>query len=300
MPIEGVVFKNREELLTFEEITRFTEIAAAWGVRKIRLTGGEPLVRADLPKLVQSLNAIPGIEDLALTTNGLLLANQAEALQKAGLHRVNISLDTLRESVFEEMSRRTGLAKVLEGIAVAKRVGFRQVRLNAIAIAGITDKEIVPLAKFARKESLELRFIEFMPLDAEGAWNEEAVLSGATIRKKLEAEFGPLSPAPRSDPSQPAVNYTFDDAQGTIGFINPVSEPFCGSCNRLRLTAEGKIRNCLFSLEEWDARKLLRSNGTDRQIGQLIQQAVLLKKTGHGIDQPNFVRPERTMHQIGG
>ena len=300
MPNENVQFKPREELLTFEEITRFVRVMAAVGVNKVRLTGGEPLVRHRLSELVEQLAAIPGIHDLALTTNGILLAEQAEDLKRAGLHRLNISLDGLNEETFQKISRRSGLYRVLEGIAVAEQLGFQKIRLNAVAIAGITEDEVVPLGQFARDRGLEVRFIEFMPLDAEGNWDRGQVLSGAKIRAMLEDAFTTLEPQSVDDPSQPATDYTFADGVGRIGFINPVSEPFCHACNRLRITAEGQVRNCLFSIQEWDARSVLRKGGTDQQIVDLVRDSIAAKKPGHGIDSDEFVRPERAMYQIGG
>ena len=300
MPEENIQFKPRDELLTFEEIARFTRIVAPLGINKVRLTGGEPLVRAELPKLIEMLRRTPGIEDIALTTNGVLLADQAEALKRAGLDRLNISLDGLSEETFKRISRREGLDRVLEGIFAARRVGFERIRLNAVAIRGITEAEVIPLGEFARRHGMEMRFIEFMPLAADGNWETDQVISGEEIRRILESEFGPLVPVERSDPSQPAVDFQFADGVGRIGLISPVSQPFCEQCNRLRLTAEGKIRNCLFSNEEWDARAHLRGQGTDDQIVELIRSSIAAKKVGHGIDTPDFVRSERAMYQIGG
>lgn len=300
MPAEGVVFRPREELLTFEEIARFVRALAPLGIHKLRLTGGEPLVRADLATLVQMLVAIPGIRDVALTTNGMLLEEQAAALKAAGLHRLNVSLDTLREEVFQQITRRPGLDRVLAGIAAAQKAGFEQIRLNAIAIRGLTEAEIIPLASFARERNLELRFIEFMPLDAEQHWQDADVLTGREIRRLVEAEFGPLVAAARDDASQPAVDFRFVDGRGAIGFINPVSEPFCGDCNRLRLSAEGQVRNCLFSTVEWDARGILRSGGGDQQLRDLVRDCVAEKAKAHGIGGEAFQRPERAMYQIGG
>ena len=300
MPNENIQFKPRAELLTFEEITRFVSAMTLAGVNKIRLTGGEPLVRQDLPELVRSLSRIPGIDDLALTTNGLLLADQANELRQAGLNRLNISLDGLREETFQKISRRSGLDQVLAGIDAARSLGFRKIRLNAVAIQGITEPEVVPLARFAREHGLEMRFIEFMPLDAEHNWDDSQVLSGEKIRNMLEEEIAPLVPLPVEDPSQPATDYRFADGVGQIGFINPVTQPFCDTCNRLRITAEGQVRNCLFSTEEWDARELLRSGATDADIVQLVRDCIMAKKPGHGIDREDFVRPERAMYQIGG
>ncbi len=300
MPDENIRFKPRHELLTFEEIEHLTRVAASLGVNELRLTGGEPLVRADLHVLVRQLAGIPGIDDVALTTNGILLAEQAVALREAGLHRVNISLDTLDEETFQRITRRQGLAKVLRGIHAARRAGFDRIRLNAVAMRGLTEDDIVPLGEFAREHDYEMRFIEFMPLDAEGNWQSEQVLSGEEIRADLEAAFGPLLPADRPDASQPAVDYEFADGRGRIGFINPVSQPFCHDCNRLRVTAEGQLRNCLFSTVEWDARELLRSGAGHDELAQLIRQCVAAKKAGHGIDTDEFARPERAMYQIGG
>lgn len=306
MPAENVQFKPRHELLTFEEIVRFVRVAAKLGIDKLRLTGGEPLLRHELPKLVEQLTKVPGIRDIALTTNGILLDEQAAALKAAGLHRLNISLDALSEEVFEQISRRKGLQRVLDGIAAAQLAGFRKIRLNAVSIRGITESEIVPLAEFARKHDLELRFIEYMPLDAEQHWQHDQVLGGGEVREIIDREVGALEPLPVEDPSQPATDFRSVDGSGRVGFINPVTEPFCGNCNRLRLTAEGQVRNCLFSTVEWDARAILRdasinqTAAADEQIAQLITACVGAKKLGHGIDTPSFIRPQRAMYQIGG
>ncbi|NIL96512.1 MAG: GTP 3',8-cyclase MoaA [Planctomycetales bacterium] len=300
MPAADVQFVPRAELLTFEEIHRVVRVAAGLGICKVRVTGGEPLVRHGLPQLIRNLDQIDQLTDLALTTNGLLLAEQAESLRQAGLRRLNISLDTLEEATFEKISLRPGLDRVLEGIFAARRAGFDEIRLNALALHGLNEKDIVPLGQFARQHQLELRFIEFMPLDAAGQWHSGQVLYGATVRRRLEKAFGPLLPCPRKDPSQPAVDYQFADGKGQIGFICSVSEPFCDRCNRLRLTAEGQIRNCLFGNAEWDARTLLRGGADDWQLADLFRSAVAAKKAGHGIDTEDFVRPQRAMYQIGG
>jgi cyclic pyranopterin phosphate synthase len=301
MPNENVRFRPREEILTFEEITRFVRVVAQMGVHRLRLTGGEPLVRTDLPRLVQMLANIPNIDDIALTTNGILLTpHLAAELRSAGLNRLNISLDTLSEETFQKISRREGLDRVLAGIAAAQDVGFDQIRLNAIAIQGLTETEIIPLARFARDRGLELRFIEYMPLDAEQHWQKELVLDGAAIRRTLEQEFGPLIPVPRPHSSQPATDFEYADGRGRIGLINPVSQPFCEACDRLRLTAEGQVRNCLFSTAEWDARELLRSSATDDTIANLVRDCIHQKAAAHGINTVDFVRPERAMYQIGG
>ena len=300
MPADGIQFQPREKLLSYEEMHRFVRIVGEMGVDKIRITGGEPLVRADLPVLIQMLSGLPQIHDIALTTNGMLLAEHAADLKLAGLQRLNISLDTLSEETFQHISRRTGLQQVIDGIGTAMDVGFDKIRLNAIAIKDLTEPDVIPLAKFSRERNLELRFIEFMPLDAEDRWETENVLTGAEIRSIIESEFGTLSPAARTDASQPSVDYRYEDKNCFVGFINPVSEPFCGDCNRLRLTCEGQVRSCLFSTEEWDARELLRNGGSDSEIGDLIVDCVANKKRGHLIDSDGFQKPERAMYQIGG
>lgn len=300
MPDENIQFQPRDEILTYEEIVRFVRVTSEAGVDRIRITGGEPLLRADLPELIRQLRANPRIRDIALTTNGMLLDKIAHTLRQAGLDRLNISLDTLNEATFQRITRRQGLDRVLAGIQAAQNAGFEKVRLNAIAIKGLTETEIVPLARFARARGMELRFIEFMPLDAEQQWCEESVLPQTQILEILSQEFGPLNPAPRPDPSQPAADFEFADGKGRIGLINSVTAPFCETCNRLRLTAEGQVRNCLFSDAEWDARHILRTGGSDAQLLQLVRDCVSAKKRGHGKDSLEFARPVRAMYQIGG
>lgn len=300
MPEEAVQFRQRSEILQFEEIERFVRISVALGVRRLRITGGEPLVRAGLPALVRQLAAIPGVTDLAMTTNGLLLAEHAAPLRAAGLQRLNISLDSLRETTFRRIARRDGLARVLAGIDAAVQAGFDKIRLNTVAIRGITESEVIALAEYALAHAMELRFIEFMPLDADSNWHSQYVLPGAVIRAQLEQRFGPLVPVTREDRSQPAVDYALADSGGRIGFINPVTEPFCGDCSRLRITAEGQVRNCLFSTVEWDARALLRQGASDEQVADLVRHCIGAKKAGHGIDSPEFIRPRRAMYQLGG
>jgi cyclic pyranopterin phosphate synthase len=298
MPAEAI-FRPREELLAYEEIARVAAVAAGLGVRTIRLTGGEPLLRRDLAALVALLVAAPGIDEVALTTNGLLLAEQAEALSAAGLRRLNVSLDSLREDVFERIARRRGLDRVLAGLAAARRAGFEEIRINAVSIRDLTEDEVVPLARFCRREGFHLRFIEFMPLDAEEAWDRSRVLSGADVRAILEREIGPLVAETAGDPGQPALDYRWADG-GRVGFINPVTRPFCDRCDRLRLTADGQFRNCLFSTTEWDVKALLRGGGSDEEIAALLRACVAAKKAAHGIDTPEFARPARAMYQIGG
>lgn len=300
MPAENVQFRPRSEILTFEEMTRFVKVAARLGVNKLRLTGGEPLVRRGLARFVEQVAHMPGIDDIALTTNAILLAEQAQELKDAGVRRLNISLDALNAATFERISRRTGFEKILAGIFAAQRVGFEKIKLNTVAIRGITEPEIIPLGRFALEHGFELRFIEFMPLDAEGNWENEQVLRGAEIRELLEREFGPLEPLPVDNPHQPATDYRFVRGSGRIGFINPVTQPFCSDCNRLRLTAEGQVRNCLFSIAEWDARQVLRGNGSDEDLARLIRDCVMNKKAGHGINSDEFLKPTRAMYQIGG
>jgi cyclic pyranopterin phosphate synthase len=301
MPLD-VAFKPREELLDYEEIARVAQVAAACGIRSVRLTGGEPLVRRDLDRLVGLLAAVPGIDDLSLTTNGLLLAEQAGPLRAAGLQRLNVSLDAVREETFLQIARRPGLDRVLAGLAAAKAAGFEAIRINAVSIRGLTEKEIVPLASFCRQEGFQLRFIEFMPLDADDAWSAGQVLSGREVREILATTLGPLDPVPPPDPGQPAVDYSYRTAPESpgVGFIDPVTQPFCDRCDRLRLTADGQFRNCLFSTTEWDVRRVLRGGGDDDAIARLLAECVAAKRAAHGIGTPAFERPERAMYQIGG
>jgi cyclic pyranopterin phosphate synthase len=300
MPLD-VEFKPRDELLSYEEIARVARVAAALGIGSIRITGGEPLVRQELDRLVAMLAAVPGIGDLSLTTNGLLLAEQAAGLRRAGLARLNVSLDALRPDVFERIARRPGLDRVLAGLAAAKAAGFRSIRINAVSIRGLTEDEIVPLASFCRREGFQLRFIEFMPLDGETNWSDGRVLSGREVREILARHVGPLLPAGRVDAGQPAVDYHYaDDAGVGVGFIDPVTQPFCDHCDRLRLTADGQFRNCLFSTTEWDVRRVLRTGGVDGDVARLLHDCVLAKRAAHGIGTSGFERPARAMYQIGG
>jgi GTP 3',8-cyclase len=296
---EEVVFMDKDELLTFEEITRFVEIAAPLGIDKIRLTGGEPLMRRDLPRLVAMLAKIPGIKDIGLTTNGILLAPLAQTLFDAGLKRINISLDTLDPACFRQLARRDGLEQVLAGIHAAKKAGFDPVKINAVSIRGITEHEVVPLARFAREHCLELRFIEYMPIGAD-RWERDKVYFAHEILEQIEETVGPLVPAADYDPKAPAMDFDYVDGMGRVGIIASVSRPFCRSCNRVRLTADGKLRNCLFALKEIDLKPLLR-RGTGRdEIAALVRANVWDKWEGHEINTARFVKPERTMHTIGG
>src|SRR5271165_503263 len=266
---EVAQFLPRNQLLTFEEIERFVRIVVPLGIDKIRLTGGEPLVRRELPVLVEKLAAIPGIKDIGLTTNGILLAPLAKALWNAGLRRINVSLDTMDPDRFQQLTRRPGFEQVIEGILAAKSAGFDPVKINAVAMRGSTEEDVVPLARFAREHGLEMRFIEYMPLDS-GLWEREKVLFAAEILERISREIGPLEPAADQDPRAPAIDYDFVDGGGRVGLIASVSRPFCMSCNRIRLTSDGKLRNCLFALDETDIRGLLRGNASDEQVAQAV------------------------------
>ena len=297
---ESVQFLPRDELLNYEEIERFTRAVVPLGIDKIRLTGGEPLVRKDVPRLVSKLATIPGIRDIGVTTNGILLAPVAQALWDAGLRRINVSLDTMSPVKFQELTRRTGFEQVIEGILAARAAGFEPVKVNAVAMRGVSEDDVVPLARFCRDNGCEMRFIEYMPLDAGHAWERDKVLFASEILERLEAEFGPLLPAPDQDPRAPAQDYVYSDGGGRVGLIASVSKPFCGSCNRLRLTADGKFRNCLFSLEESDIRSLLRGGADDEAIRAAVRSSVHQKWEGHQINTARFIQPERLMHSIGG
>jgi len=297
---EAVTFLPKSHLLTFEEIERLVRVAVGLGISKVRLTGGEPLVRRGLNGLVARLVAVPGIVDLGLTTNGILLAGQAQGLFDAGLRRINISLDTLDPTRFRALTRRDGLDQVIDGIKAAKVVGFDPVKLNAIALKGFTEADLVPLARFAREHEAELRFIEYMPLDA-GAWERDKVLLASAIIDRLSDEFGLLVPIHDGDPQSPSLDFAYADGRGRVGIIASVSRPFCGSCNRLRLTADGKLRNCLFALDETDLKQLLRDPlSDDETLIQAFQQSVGDKWAGHEINSAQFIQPERLMHAIGG
>lgn len=300
MPADNVVFMNRNELLTFEEIERLVRVVVKQGVNKIRLTGGEPLVRRDLHLLVEKIAAIPEIHDIGLTTNGILLADQAEALYAAGLRRMNVSLDALNAEKFKEITRREGYEQVIAGIQAAQRAGFDPIKVNAVSVRGLTEDEIVPFGYFARETGVEIRFIEFMPLDADNAWEREKVLFAHEIIEKLSAEIMPLVPCERQNSHAPAQEFVFADGVGRIGFIASISQPFCMSCDRFRLTADGKLRNCLFSLEETDVKTLLRGGASDEEIAAAVRTCIAAKKEGHEINTARFIQPSRPMYSIGG
>ncbi len=300
MPEDNVNYVAREEILSFEEIERFARVAASLGVTKVRVTGGEPLVRKDLPVLIRKLTALPGIQDLALTTNGVLLARHAQALYDAGLRRLNVHLDTLDRERFLRITRRDDLAKVMEGLDVAQKLGFGPIKINAVAVKNLVEPDIVPLARFGRERGFEVRFIEFMPLDAQGLWSRKNVLSADEIIETLSREISPLVEIPDRDPRAPATDYRFADGAGSVGFIASVTRPFCLNCNRIRLTSDGKVRYCLFAIEETDVKGLLRSGASDEEIADTIRGCVKKKWIGHEINSAKFVAPPRPMYAIGG
>jgi cyclic pyranopterin phosphate synthase len=299
MPAEGLPWLERDDVLSFEEIARLVAILADMGVHDVRLTGGEPLVRRDFPDLAAMLATIPGVEDLSVTTNGFLLERDAERLVRAGINRFNVSIDSLQRDRFFEMTRRDALPRVLSGLAaLAQFPEAHPIKVNAVAMRGFTEDEALPFAEFARQHPYEVRFIEFMPLDADHNWTPDSVLSGDEIRAAISAVY-PLEPQPREAHATARV-YRFADGKGKIGFINPVSEPFCGDCNRIRLTADGRLRTCLFSLNETDLRTPLRSSASDDEVEQVIRDAVWRKELKHRVNEPGFVQPVRSMSAIGG
>jgi GTP 3',8-cyclase len=299
MPETGGDFAPATSMLSFSEIVRFTNVAISLGVDKIRITGGEPLLRPKLPDLISSLAQLKTIRDLALTTNGVLLAKAARPLYEAGLRRLNIHLDTLDRARFEAITRRDDLERVLSGIDAALGIGFDVIKINAVAIKNLTEPDIVPLVRFARERGIEVRFIEFMPLDAQHIWSLDRVLTADEMISILTNEFGPLTPAPDADPRAPATEYQLAD-QSRVGFIASVSRPFCLNCNRLRLTADGKLRYCLFAREETDVRPYLRRPDSDQALEAVIRSTVWQKWPGHDIHRSSFAPPQRPMYSIGG
>ena len=298
MPEEGLDWLPAAELLTFEEITRIAEVCAVrYGFEAFRLTGGEPLLRPRLSELVASMSGL-GV-DIALTTNGTGLARQAAPLAAVGLSRVNISCDSLRADRFEEMTRRDELHKVLAGIDAALAADLRPLKVNVVVMRGVNDDEVVDFARFGRERGIDIRFIEFMPLDADGSWTPETVVPSAEIVAAIDAVFPLRRTHPEGDPA-PAHVWSYQDGAGTIGVIPSVTEPFCGDCDRVRITADGQLRTCLFSLDETDLRGLLRGGGTDDELANAIATAVAGKWEGHRIGQVSFKRPRRSMSQIGG
>jgi GTP 3',8-cyclase len=300
MPAEGLEWLARDEILSFEEIARIVGVLARLGVDEVRLTGGEPLVRRDLPVLVEQIARIDGVHDLSLTTNGVLLDRLARPLVDAGLQRLNVSLDTLNHVRFAEITRRDALDAVLRGLEEAERYPqLRPIKVNCVAVKGFTETEVPALAELARRKPYVVRFIEFMPLDADEAWREDDVLTGAEIRTIIEEHYGPLEEVP-AKASSTAKRFRFADGAGEVGFVNPVSEPFCSSCDRIRLTADGQLRTCLFSRREWDLKTALRNGASDDELVELIRFAVRHKELKHKINDPGFTRASRSMSQIGG
>jgi cyclic pyranopterin phosphate synthase len=299
MPAEGLQWLAKPELLSFEELHRLVRVMAAMGVSEIRLTGGEPLVRRDLPDLVGRLAAVPGVDDLSLTTNGVLLDRLAGPLADAGLRRLNVSLDSLSHTRFAEITRRDALDRVLLGLAAAEaEARLRPIKINCVAIRGFSEVEVPALAAMARQRPFVVRFIEFMPLDADERWDADQVLSGAEIRAIIERRW-PLEEIPAGS-SSTARRFRFADGAGELGFVSPVTEPFCSSCDRIRVTADGRLRTCLFSRTEWDLQAPLRDGASDAELEEVIRNAVAHKELKHRINEPGFVRASRTMSQIGG
>jgi len=287
------------QMLTFEEIERVVRIAAGLGIEKVRLTGGEPLLRPQIEKLVGMIASIPGVRDLAMTSNGFLFVQKGRALRQAGLRRISFSLDSLDRENFRKITGRDGLAALLAAIDLAQELELHPVKINAVIMRGINDHEIEALGEFAASRHLNLRFIEFMPLDSGRAWRKDLMVPGREILRRLQLRF-PLQPLVSLNPAETAGRWALPDGRGEIGIIAPVSEPFCGHCNRLRLTADGKIRTCLFSIVEHDLRGLARSGAADDTLRDFLRSVVWQKEARHHIGEPDFVQPERTMSCIGG
>jgi GTP 3',8-cyclase len=300
MPAEGLKWLKRDDILRFEEITRLARIfVESYGVRTIRITGGEPLVRIKVEELVRMINAIDPTLDITMTTNGVLLREKAQALKEAGLKRINISLDTLNMQRFHEMARSDQFKRTMDGIEASREAGLWPIKLNMVVMKGHNDDEVVDFARLARDEGYEVRFIEFMPLDGDGIWTNEQVVPSLRIQEQIEDLF-PLIPVADPRPG-PATKFRFaDGAPGGIGFISSVSQAFCTACNRVRLTAEGGLRTCLFSLHETPLRDLMRSGASDDHLCRVIESAIWLKEEGHQINKPGFVKPSKSMSQIGG
>ena len=301
MPAEGLSWLKKAEILSYEEIERIARIAVSIGIEQIRLTGGEPLVRRDVPELIRLLRSIEELRSLSLTTNGLLLKQQARSLAEAGLTRINVSLDSLVREKFEHLTRRDQLDRVLEGLAELEyHPSMFPIKVNAVAMRGFSEEEVLDFARLARRKAYIIRWIEFMPLDADQIWRKEDILTGREIKEIIEAEYGQLTPISTMDLSETARRYTFSDGIGEVGFINPVSEPFCASCDRIRLTADGQLRTCLFATEETDLRSVIRSGADDETLAYTLRQAVWHKELKHSIGDKQFKRANRSMSMIGG
>jgi cyclic pyranopterin phosphate synthase len=299
MPADNVEFMDRGKLLTFEELTRVATIVSKLGINRLRLTGGEPLMRKDLPQLIRMLASVEGIDDIAMTTNAFFLKEHAQSLKDAGLKRLNVSLDALDPEKFKHVNRRDCLQQVLDGLQEAARVGFKSIKINAVAMRNFSESEIISLIDMGRSDGFEVRFIEFMPLDSDQAWERDKVLFGHEIVDLIREKYE-LIPIDNSLDIGPASEYNFADGKGKIGIITAVSNPFCDHCNRIRMTADGKLRTCLFSTDETDLKQLVRSGASDDDIANALQQAVLIKEPGHKINLDSFERPTRAMHAIGG
>lgn len=301
MPAEGLPWLKKAEILSYEEIVRIARVSAGIGIEQIRLTGGEPLVRRDIPDLVRQLREIDSLRSLSLTTNGILLKQLARPLAEAGLTRINVSLDSLVREKFAQITRRDQLSRVLEGLEELENYpSIHPIKVNAVAVRGFSEEEVLDFVRLARRKAYVMRWIEFMPLDADQIWRKEDILTGAELKAIIEAEYGPLVPITTGDRSETARRYTFSDGIGEVGFINPVSEPFCANCDRIRLTADGQLRTCLFATEETDLRAILRSDASDEALEQTIRQAVWNKELKHYIGDKRFKRANRSMSMIGG
>ena len=299
MPADNVEFMDRSNLLSFEEIQRVAQIVSRMGINRLRLTGGEPLMRKNLPVLIKMLNEVDGIDDIAMTTNAYFLKDQAQSLKDAGLKRLNVSLDALDPEKFRDVNRRDCLQSVLDGLDTARKVGFKSIKINAVAVRNFSETEIMSLIEMGRSDGFEVRFIEFMPLDSDKVWERDKVLFGHEIVNMIKDNYE-LIPIDNSLEIGPASEYNFADGKGKIGIITAVSNPFCDHCNRIRMTADGKLRTCLFSTKETNLKELIRSGATDETIIETLKQAVLVKEPGHKINLDDFERPTRAMHAIGG
>ena len=299
MPADNVEFMDRSNLLSFEEIQRVAQIVSRMGINRLRLTGGEPLMRKNLPVLIKMLNEVDGIDDIAMTTNAYFLKDQAQSLKDAGLKRLNVSLDALDPEKFRDVNRRDCLQSVLDGLDTARKVGFKSIKINAVAVRNFSETEIMSLIEMGRSDGFEIRFIEFMPLDSDKVWERDKVLFGHEIVNMIKENYE-LVPIDNSLEIGPASEYNFADGKGKIGIITAVSNPFCDHCNRIRMTADGKLRTCLFSTKETNLKELIRSGATDETIIETLKQAVLVKEPGHKINLDDFERPTRAMHAIGG
>lgn len=300
MPADGLPWLPKREILAYEEILRLARIFIDLGVRTVRLTGGEPLMRQDIDVLIEGLMRLDPTLDLSMTTNGFFLADKVDRLSRAGLKRINVSLDSLKPDRFERMVRRDGqlVFKILDGMRRSRQAGLSPIKINSVIMRGYNDDELLDFVRLGREEDYQVRFIEYMPLDAQGEWTMETVVPGAEILTRIDAAY-PLC-RESGNGSEPATVYRFADGRGSIGVIASVTEPFCDHCNRVRITADGHLRTCLFALTEYDLKGLLRSGATDEELADFIVAAVWKKEAGHKINQPDFVKPDRSMSAIGG